>query len=78
MSSAASRDRQTAEPERLDRRQWVTLMVLTVSTFVVLLDASAVNIALPVIVRGVAAALCVGREQATPGPPVSSSAARQR
>ncbi len=51
MRSAASRNQQVVAPVRLDRRQWLTLVVLTVSTFVVLLDASVVNIALPVIVR---------------------------
>lgn len=41
----------TASPERLDRRQWLSLVVMTVSTFVVLLDTTVVNVALPVIVR---------------------------
>ncbi|MGH3145414.1 MAG: MFS transporter, partial [Rubrobacter sp.] len=34
----------------LSGRQWVTLAVLTLSTFLVLLDASVVNVALPQIV----------------------------
>lgn len=42
---------ETASPERLDRRQWLSLAVMTVSTFVVLLDTTVVNVALPVIVR---------------------------
>lgn len=41
----------------LTRRQWATLIVLTVSTFVVVLDASVVNIALPVIVADLGGSL---------------------
>jgi len=35
----------------LTRRQWVALVVVTVSTFLVLLDASVVNVALPQVVE---------------------------
>jgi len=38
-----------ARSGRLSMRQWVTLAVLTLSTFLVLLDASVVNVALPQI-----------------------------
>ena len=48
---AASARRGDEGEAGLSRRQWVTLIILTLSTFLVLLDASVVNVALPPIAR---------------------------
>ena len=42
---------QPAETGGLSRRQWVTLVVVTLSTFLVLVDASVVNLAVPQILE---------------------------
>jgi hypothetical protein len=47
--------------DRLDRR-WIALILLTVAQFVVVLDASIVNVALPSIGRA-----CTSRTRTFPG-----------
>ena len=52
MGSVLDSAQQGVASDRLSRSQWVTMIVLTVSTFVVLLDASAVYIAISTALLG--------------------------